>query len=213
MLADVQEKLESLYGVEAGLDVEDYLISDREVLEVLEDSETARDVQEKLLVRQTDDHLELSLFIDEMVLERLDSHDPRVNLNEHNLGAYWTVVEGVSHFLYVVVNATDEQQITLLELELQAEVDKFITSWFMHDEPLEGRLHALLFEETEFDAALDASGLERYQHANRYAGKYCHQLRPLLSDEELQPHALTDLRRFYRLPQAGKIRHIDHPAG
>ena len=212
MLADIQHQLESLYGVEAGLDVDDYLISDREVLEVLEDPQESRDVNEKLLVRQNEDHLELSLFIDASVLDELDSHDPRICLDEHNLGAYWTVVEGVSHFLYVVVNATDEHPITLLELELQAEVDKFVTSWFMHEEPREGRLHARLFEETEFDSALDAHGLERYQRANRYAGKYCHQLSPLLSREERHEHALSDLRVFYRLPQAGKIRHIDHGA-
>ena len=35
-------------------------------------------------------------------------------------------LEGVSHFLYLIWNASFDRSVTLLEMELQAEIDKFV---------------------------------------------------------------------------------------
>ena len=51
-----------------------------------------------------------------------------VRLNENNVADYWTALEGVSHFTYYAWNAARDKPVSLFELELQAEVDKFVTT-------------------------------------------------------------------------------------
>ena len=50
---------------------------------------------------------------------------PRSTLDEANFADFCLAVEGVSHFVYVALRAARERPVSPLELELQAEVDKF----------------------------------------------------------------------------------------
>ncbi len=56
---------------------------------------------------------------------------PLVRLNESNVADYWTALEGVSHFHYFAWNAGHDKPVTLLELELQAEIDKYVASYLL----------------------------------------------------------------------------------
>jgi hypothetical protein len=85
------------------------------------------DNDERLLVLQSDDHLDISVYVVHATLARLQQDDPLVVLHEGNLAAFMLVLEGVSHFHYLCWNATYNKSVTLLELELQAEVDKYVT--------------------------------------------------------------------------------------
>ena len=75
-----------------------------------------------------------------------------------NLADYWTALEGVSHFMYLAWNAGHDRAVSLLELELQAEIDKYVASWWLLREQDPARfpaeLHRLLFERTQIDAQL-----------------------------------------------------------
>ena len=99
---------------------------------------------------------------------------------------------------------------SLLELELQAEIDKFVSAMLLAlgqgRQELLGRLHGWLFDEFCFHAELDEAQLERYKAANDYAARFCHSLRDRLIDDEAG--VLPELRRFYRLPITDKISHI-----
>src|SRR5262249_9779333 len=97
----VQRRIERFYGLEAGPDIGDFL-------------HDARDGErEALVVRECADGLELSLTLP--ALSERPSLDERMQL-----------VEGVSHFVYLVERARIGLPATVLELELQAEVDKFV---------------------------------------------------------------------------------------
>ena len=51
-----------------------------------------------------------------------------MRLDGENLADFWSALEGVSHFTYYAWNAARDKSVSLFELELQAEVDKFVTT-------------------------------------------------------------------------------------
>lgn len=204
--------LSDIYGVDTPYDIYDFLITDSELAQQLEGDNEIRDIDEKLLIREEDQSAEVSLFIRGELLARLQADDPRDGLHGDNLSDFWTVLEGISHFLYYVWNAQREKPITLMEMELQAEVDKFMTTARLLEiqgVALPERLHRWLFELPRFHTNLTEQELDRYQHANRYAGKYCVRLARQLAANVAEEEIATELRHFYRLSQPGKIKHID----
>lgn len=212
----LQKLLERIYRVEVSLDVEDFLITDPELARQLDTSINPRESKEKLLVSQQGDHLDLALFLDASVMARLSEDDPLVSLHSENFVDFLLAVEGVSHFLYLIWNAGIERGVTLLELEMQAEVDKFVTAtslWKRQGRNLvSSELRYCLFEAPAYDAALDRVQRQRYEDANRYAGKYCLQLENRYLKQARAGEMMEELRRFYRLTQGEKIRLIDSAA-
>ena len=213
LAADIQALLESIYDVSSRCDIADYLITDRCLVKILQQDPNAREVSEKLLVSEDGVHLDLSLYLDADVMNRLRSQNPLINLHHQNLADFWLVVEGISHFLYLVWNGYYDRPVTLLELEMQAEVDKFVVALHVlgkqGEDNVSDELHRYLFEYSRFDHRLNAEHLVRYRHASRYAGKYCKTLYRRFMQRVRRPGMLSELRRFYRLPQSAKIRHID----
>lgn len=210
LLGKLQTLLHELYALDVAYGVDDFLITDAGFARALDKG--GREVDEKLLIAETEGEAEVALFLERELLERLTERDPLTRLDAGNLADFWSALEGVSHFTYYAWNAQHEKEVTLFELELQAEVDKFVTTGLLLKqqsgrEPHE--LHGWLFDMPQLDSELRGAERERYRRANRYAGKYCRRLAPALTrgadDEAVQ----SELRRFYRLSQQSKLAHID----
>lgn len=213
LVRGIQRLLERIYQVEIDHSVVDFLITDPKFVRLLEGSSAARDVNEKLLVAEAEDGIDIALYLDQSVLDRLYADDPFRQLHDGNLSDFWVALEGVSHFVYLVRSAAYDRKVTLLELELQAEVDKYVSTLFLlHQQQgsAPARLHHWLFEKPVFDEALESEALERYRRANRYAGKYCLALESYFLKGSGQGGILPELRRFYRMPHHKKMRHIDY---
>jgi hypothetical protein len=207
----LQFELERLYGVSAGYDVADFLISDPVLAGQLDTGQGARISDEKLLVRETEDGLEMSLYLANSVLNCLDGRNPLHTLDLANLQAFLLALEGVSHFLYVAWNAGQGKPITLFELELQAEVDKYAACALLMKRqggavPTE-QLARTLFQNVSYDPALSDEALDRYRYANQYASQYCRHLAQRYAGDATHDMQ-SELRRFYRLPQADKVSRI-----
>jgi hypothetical protein len=210
LLAKLQTLLHELYALDVAYGVDDFLITDAVFARALDVG--GRDVDEKLLIAETDGEAEVALYLERELLERLQQRDPLTALDEANLADFWAALEGVSHFTYYAWNAQREKAVTLFELELQAEVDKFVTTGMLlrqqsGREPHE--LHGWLFDKPRLDAQLGDEERERYARANRYAGKYCRRLAPALMRGAGHEPVQRELRRFYRLSQTSKLAHID----
>jgi len=212
LLRGLQGLLATIYDAPAAHDVYDFLVTDAARAAALAGRAQPPETDEQLLLAEGDDGLELSLYLDAEVLRRLAAHCPLRALDELNLADYCTALEGVSHFHYVVWNADRAREISLLELELQAEVDKYVTTALLCARQRAGRvpreLHRRLFEDVRFDSALDELGLERYRSANVYASMYCTALRDLYLRRPGREGMIPELRRFYRLGQSAKINRI-----
>ena len=213
-LASLQGALAQIYDLPATPDVMQFLLTDRARLAGVAG---VRASDEQLIVAEHEDTLSLGLYIDARVLERLARRDPFDALNQHNLADYLTVAEGVSHFVYVAWNAAFDKPVTLLELELQAEVDKYVLCAWLLREQGAGRfpseLHRALFERVRIDpAAADRAGL--YRTASWYAQRFCRRVAGRLArgTRTATHDLLAELRRFYRLSNAHKLRHIERCA-
>ena len=210
MLLQLQQQLTDIYQVDRAHDVRDYLITDRQLAKYLAKSAIMEDTDESLLMAQDDEGLELSLFLDGEMLERLEAAGPIACLDSELLDDWWKVIEGISHFNCVAWKASQDRTVTFLELELQAEIDKFVSTMLLAKEQsnneLVASLHARLFEGVSFHSDLDDEQLERYQSANNYASRYCHALRQQLIDDHQV--AKSELRHFYRLQSPEKFSHI-----
>ena len=217
MLQALQKLLATIYDVPLAHDVAEYLLTDRSRLPPeLQEDET----DEQVLVAQDGDTLWVSVYLAPAVLERLDAANPFDALHGGNIADYWTALEGVSHFLYLVWNAAYGRPVTLLELELQAEIDKYIASlWLLRSQnprrfPVE--LHHLLFERARVDTELAGERTAIYRRANDYAARFCGRLARTLGSGgggSMEGPVVAELRRFYRLDRSRKFLHIERVAG
>lgn len=210
----VQRLVERLYRVETGCDVADFLISDAATAEHLEGPGQHRSAREKLLVRQDGDDLRVSLYLAQDVVDRLDQHNPLVRLDSANLYEWLLALEGISHFVYLIWNAKRERPVSLLELELQAEVDKYLlvqSLLLAQGRPCcKDRVHRGLFDLALFDPQLEGAERQRYHDASRYAGRYCLSLQRRYPARAQAASMLGELRYFYRLSHTAKLNHIEH---
>jgi len=215
MLRNLQKLLARLYRIEPPADVRDYLITDARQAQALE-GEGGRETEEKLLVAEGEDALHLALYLDAELLERLASQDPFQRLGADNFEDFCKVVEGLSHFNYLTWNAQADRRVTLLELELQAEIDKYMGARTLATHQarpeLEATLFGVLFESPRFHDTLSAAERERYAHAARFAGWYCRSLEARYACGLPGSAMLQELRAFYRLPQPAKLSHIHSAA-
>ena len=220
LLSRLQSLIGGIYDVSIAHDVYDFLVTDRERLPAAARGGTA---EEELIVAQPaegGDELALSLYLDPALLGRLAREDPLVRLHAGNVADWWTALEGVSHFLYLAWNAGHDKPVSLLELELQAEVDKYVASyWLLRRQfprrfPLE--LRRVLFARTRVDPQVAAEKAQLYREASRYAERFCARLEQILARSQGCPGegngngvVLSELRRFYRLTHARKRALID----
>jgi hypothetical protein len=208
LLLDVQRRLEALYALDTQAPVTDFVLSE-------EEAAAYPGGGSRTLVTQEGDLVALGVVLERDTFALLAGADPRVRLDQGNLGAFCTLTEEVSHFVYLHFCARTSRSVTQLELELQAEVDKYLTAVFLlclqNEGAVSARLRDLLFRRYRLAARLSAEQAERYRAASVLAYRYCsylesHYLRSSRSTR------LADLareaRRFYRLGQREKLEKI-----
>jgi hypothetical protein len=214
VLHSLQALLGRLYDVELRYDVYDFLVTDRRKVLGSAPENDRRASEEELLLAETGDGAGVALYLDPGVLRRLEAADPHRALTEENLADYCTALEGVSHFVYSTWRLDRDLPVSLLELETQAEVDKYAVTVFLLGSQLGGtsypaQVHARLFDRVRFDARLEPDQYERYRTAHVLAAQYCRRLeRRFVHRGVARIEALVrELRRFYRLTHTAKLRH------
>jgi len=183
--ARIQRRLAGLYGLDAP-SVDDFV-------------HVSEDGREVVYVREADDELEIAV------------HLPRHHLEarEPTLDGLCQIAEGVSHFLYIAERARRQLPTTWLELELQAEVDKFV---LLSDVVPDGRgafdvaravrLRERLYEDVSFTHALGSDEGDRYRVANSVAARFAQKVQRLRISGGRVVRALRD---FYGAGQREKL--------
>jgi hypothetical protein len=205
LLLHVQRRLEALYALEPQAPVTEFMLREDEAAGLPGGGS-------RTLVTQEGDDVSLAVVLDGSVGECLARSDPRVQLDGENLGSFCTLTEEVSHFVYLFFCARSARSVTQLELELQAEVDKYLNVVFLLSLQNEGavssRLRELIFRRYRLAENLSVEQAERYRTASHLAYRYC----GWLEESFLRPSRLADLaresRRFYRLGQREKLEKI-----
>jgi len=208
----MQDLLAGIYDLPTDYHVHDFLFTEREQLPA---ALRASATDEQLLVLDEGGAAAVGLYLDPQLLERLRAANPLQALHGGNLADYWTALEGVSHFLFLAWHAGHDRAVTLLELELQAEIDKYVTSWWLlraqSPDHHPAGLHRLLFERTRVDPQLAGARATMYREANQYAARFCRRLERQLANRQVgaRSETLAGLRRFYRLNRERKLQHIE----
>jgi hypothetical protein len=212
ILRRIQELIGGIYDVPLAHDVYDFLVTERARLP---QPLRASPSEEELIILEESDAIGVSLYLDPQLLERLRCADPLEHLHAGNVGDYWTALEGVSHFVYFAWNAGYDKPVSILELEMQAEIDKYIATFMLlrrqSPQRFPAELMRLLFERTRVAPGLARGREGMYRAASRYAEKFCRRLERDLrsSPPELGREVLAQLRRFYRLNDGRKMAHIE----
>jgi hypothetical protein len=188
----IQGGLERLYQLDRIADV-DAFVAQAEAGE-----------REALLVRMGDDGaVEMSLRLPLLGRAAFDV------LSDESLDPLCQIIEGVSHFVYLASRAKEDRRTTQLELELQAEVDKYVVlvaALGALDEPTSARLRGRLYEEVSFADAAGTELGERYRIANQVAARFVRRLETTYLRGGRVRELHGELRRFYRLGQEDKLR-------
>jgi len=212
MLGRMQALLARLYDAHIDHDPQEFLITDREALvKLIGEAHAAAESDEQVFIVDTPDGLRIGLFIDAAVLQRLARRDPLQALSDENLQDFCTALEGVSHFHYLLWCLHRGRAVSLLELELQADVDKYASALLLLTHQRGGAfpraLHASLFDRVSYLPQSDAAVRHRYEEANRHAARYCRELdERFLRGRRSRPEAwVSELRRFFRFGHQQKL--------
>jgi hypothetical protein len=206
MLARLQRRITELYDLELAVDVEDFLCDEETARSLGGEDATRRG--EVLFVVEEEDGARVALFV--------DARDRR------RFSGWCRAAEGVSHFVYVAFRADHALEVSELELELQAEIDKWALGLFgSGGAALAGRgaglvalrdrsrrLRARLFARAAY---LDEEGTERgdrYRDAVRFASRYAQALETEHVARGRMDELSRELRRFYRLGLREKLERI-----
>lgn len=211
MVRRIQQHLEAIYGLACQARAEAFVVDTEAAVQL---GSTGR-AEEELLVHQSgeDGSLEMALYFAPPLLHRLNAYAPGDvgAVLDGELHGYCQLAEGVSHFLYLIHAASHERTVSLLELEAQAEVDKFamclLHRWGEGVEAWAAELNHRLFERVSYRNNLTGSERWRYEEANRLSRNFCGRLMPHVKTRRLD-RLLSALRYAYRLGAEAKLRHL-----
>jgi len=155
--------------------------------------------RETLLLREADDGaIEMSLRL------------PALEETGAGVDALCQIIEGVSHFVYVVERARVQREATHLELELQAEVDKWVVLAASMQDGFDversAALRARLYERVAYDHDEASEVGQRYRVANDAAHRFVRRLERDYVGASRYRELRGELRRFFHEGQEQKLR-------
>ncbi len=212
LLSQLQRGLEKCYDVRLPFSIEQFVSHDPDWLQAT--TGDSRGIEEVLLIREQPDALDVTLYLENGAVDNANAALRSGALDRQGLEAVCAVMEGVSHVVCLLWHAHHERQISALDLELQADVDKFV---LLAATLAEGEdrlaLHRRLFEAIRITAAQGSRLHERYRTANAQAASYCHWLNTRFMNLRDQRGLSRELARFYRLSGSCKRERIRRAPG
>lgn len=219
---EMQDALERRYDLTLPCQVTPFVSHDHDFVRQL--TGETRIPPEMLLIREDTGDLDITLFLEQSLIDSTSGS----NANQHSskeYDDYCTILEGVSHFVYLVWNAQYGRQVKPIEMELQAEVDKFVfsaladgdsetTETRSQSRPRPQSKHQLLFDslfrQVKYFHVPGTDMHHRYTVANKFAEQYCSWLSCHFQFTVGDPMLYAELARFYRMNAAAKFEHIKY---
>jgi hypothetical protein len=186
LIDQVENRLRKINGIEHYLRARDFVIP--------------TELDNSLIIAEREGEADLAICLREKVLERLSSVQLPQDFDFELIPDLSLVVEELSHFNFYCVHAHSGRQISGLDMEIQAEVDKFAFALDCLEQQnqasLEHKLFDLHFEHLKLGGWVSSDLALRYEDAHRIARGFCRKIlqRPRASERR----AL--LRDFFRSP-------------
>lgn len=187
----LQRDIESIYRLDGCPSIDQFLISTDEFKKLIPSQAEPRP---QVLLREDEGEISLAVHLGEQI-------------SWGNLKDFLSAVEEISHFVYLTWSAHNERPVSLLDIETQGEIDKFLLAnqYF----PVREDLFERLFENIAYVDHLAVEEMARYKEANRLGGKFVKSLGEIFDQGETRPEALCELRSFYRKSSSARLASID----
>ena len=202
-LAQLQALLESVHGLSLPK-VGEFLIGPAERARLA----PAASPDEALLVLEDGEELQVALFLDAPVLSQLATAAGAPWTHER-LQGFCAAAEGVSHFLYLAHRAQAGRPVSQLELEAQAELDKYLCVllqlWATGRRNASAQLRRRLFDRASLREGLTSQERDRYRLANALASAYAKVLEAKYVLAGRLDGLLREVRKLYRLGGGEKL--------
>ena len=211
VLGAIQRDLVALYDLEDSPAVAPFLCEAADVAAAGGDPSRG----EVLLVHDDGEHVDVGLYVAPAALELLATAGDL--LAPGRFDAWCLAAEGVSHFCYLSFRHTGGDSVSQLELEIQAEVDKYAAALLAGGpELLAGYgvglflarsrdLRRRLFVEQELLDAPGSAEHDRYLHATSVAAEYTGGLERTFVRRGDREGLVRELRRYYRAGRTAKL--------
>jgi len=217
LINELQRKIEKTYALETGItNIEKFIIGDKgykefylheQIRTVIHNNSSGS----RVFIRDVGDILKVSIYYPDKLIKVLEENDPRTGLHDDNIDECASFVEELDHFLFIAQNFKQNRPFSLLELELQANVTKYLVlKYFIALQNQSIRLREFdkeylryhLFYKRKYDVD-DPSERKRYEDAKVLGISYTRHI-----DFLSQEGRLRDLRQFSRMSCPSKIKHI-----
>jgi hypothetical protein len=146
------------------------------------------------------------------MIRHLEANPPQLGLDDRNVDAFAVLVEEIDHLLVAAERAHAGRGVSLLEMELQANVSKeLVLARFLAgrrprlDAGRKAWLRHHLFHKRAYCDG-DARVRARYDDASRFALGFLRRLERVPAAARVER-----LRRFHRAPLAAKLSMIEGP--
>ncbi len=217
LLEQVRGLLERTYRIDSGLrDLGPFVIGDCGYRLLYASRPPQRSVGElagsaRTLVRESESVVHARIYFPDAMIRRLEAAPPQAGVSDENVDAFATFVEEIDHLLLIAERTRRDLPVSLFELELHANVSKYLVlARFAADGALglavarRRWLRQRLFDEEEPGAGEGQAVSERYRDAARYAVRLLDRLGSLTPAERL-----AVLRRFHSAGCRGKLELIE----
>ncbi len=216
LIHELQRKIEKTYALDTGItNIEQYIIGDKGYEEFYA-KENIRTVVNsssgaKVLIRDAERTLRVSIYYPDALIRQLEDNDPRAGIHDDNIDLCASFVEELDHFLFIARNYKWNRPFSLLELELQANVTKYLVlKYFIALQNRSLKLSKFdkeyiryhLFYKRKYDIE-NVSERQRYEDAGKFGMMYTEYI-DLLPQED----RLRNLRQFSRMTCPSKIKYI-----
>jgi len=212
LLHGIQGLLERTYGMRTGPDAARFVIGDLGFRKFYVEVRSGHpEVGARTLVRETGEGVRAAIYYPDGMIARLEAHPPHRGLGEANVDVFAALVEELDHLLCIAEAVELGRPVSLLELELHANVSKtLVLARFLagaRARPLDAArrtwLRYHLFHKGEWAGGTDMER-RRYREAARLALRFLDAL-----DRCLPAARLSVLRQFHAAAGQGKRELIE----
>lgn len=194
MIHILQRKIEEIYRLHTCPEAQKYVLSPKEFKKFIKSSQSPQ----VIYVDEGEDAT-MGIYLGKNLFHQIRNKSKVFSFQD-----FCVMAEEVSHFIYLIWSKSNEKKINLLDLEIQAEIDKFVlASHFFRSEDV---IFKKMFETFTLRKNLHKDEQDRYFTANRLGKK-------LVSEWRKKKIPLAEkfnwLRVFYRQSTTSRISMIE----
>jgi hypothetical protein len=172
IVGSIEQDIADYYGFTILHRAQDHLVSDELIPEISRLRGKSESFRAAVYFSEGAGELSIGVHFETNIQDCLLAENPKISLSNGNLDAFCVLVEELSHFHLLVNRANADKQLSFLELEWQAEVDKLLFCG-IYLERLVGDPHIRPLLKLLFSPNSDESELEsHYAQAERFAVKF-----------------------------------------